>query len=400
MISTAATPFLAFYAKLVVASTLVLIFLGGLVTSWQAGMAVPDWPLSFGSLNPDGWWADLPVRLEHGHRIFAAFVGLLTTILCAAVWRNGWPLLWGALAAFALTLFCTWARLAPVILSHVGIWTFAGGFAATLLFGRLRRYAQPPAVRWLAFAAFVGVALQATFGGLRVTLETARYLEAAQVLRIVHGCVAQAQLCLLVALATLLSKAWREITATGAAALHSLATLAWILTAAVYVQLIFGATMRHLGAGLAIPTFPQASPTGSWLPAAHDPLTEINFAHTRFGALLVTSLAFALAIRVLRAPLAGPRFTRPSWLLLALVAVQLTLGVLVIWHGKPRTLTTVHVVNGALVLATSLLLALRLHRGSRSSRIAADPGSPSSGGDVRSSALAALLFVSPASAPH
>ena len=53
-----------------------LIFVGGLVTSWQAGMAVPDWPLSFGSLNPEGWWANFPVRLEHGHRLLGALVGL------------------------------------------------------------------------------------------------------------------------------------------------------------------------------------------------------------------------------------------------------------------------------------------------------------------------------------
>ena len=44
--------------------------------------------------------------------------------------------------------------------------------------------------------------------------------------------------------------------------------------------------------------------------------------------------------------------------------IQFTLGVLVIWHGKPVTLTTFHVVNGALVLATTVFLALRLSRAS------------------------------------
>ena len=54
-----------------------LIFVGGLVTSWQAGMAVPDWPLSFGSLNPEGWWANFPVRLEHDTGCSRRLSGLL-----------------------------------------------------------------------------------------------------------------------------------------------------------------------------------------------------------------------------------------------------------------------------------------------------------------------------------
>ena len=101
--TTTFNPALALYAKGVVAATFVLIFIGGLVTSHNAGMAVPDWPLSFGSLNPEGWWGDLPVRLEHGHRLFGAGLGLLTTILCAWVWRNGWPLLIALVAAAGLT---------------------------------------------------------------------------------------------------------------------------------------------------------------------------------------------------------------------------------------------------------------------------------------------------------
>src|SRR5947209_3661937 len=86
--SPAARPGLALYAKAVVLAVFGLIFVGGLVTSWQAGMAVPDWPLSFGSINPTGWWHDFPVRLEHGHRLIASLVGLLTMLLCAWVWRH------------------------------------------------------------------------------------------------------------------------------------------------------------------------------------------------------------------------------------------------------------------------------------------------------------------------
>jgi cytochrome c oxidase assembly protein subunit 15 len=215
-------------------------------------------------------------------------------------------------------------------------------------------------VQWLAFAAYLGVLLQATLGGLRVTLQT-RSDEAATILRIVHGCVAQAELCLLVAIAAMLSTRWLEI-AAAPPRLVLPRRLAWWTVGLVYLQLIVGATMRHLGAGLAIPTFPQASPSGSWLPPVHNLFVDANFTHTRFGALLVGLCIIILVVRTLRHARGESRLTQPAWALLALLAIQITLGVLVIWYTKPRTLTTIHVVNGAILLATTLLLALRLHR--------------------------------------
>lgn len=345
------------YAKVVVFATFVLIFLGGLVTSWQAGMAVPDWPLSFGSLNPHGWWEKFPVRLEHGHRMFASFVGLLVTVLCASIWRNFRPIGWAIAGSVILSVAASLCKVPPLILMHISIWSFAAIFAATLVLGGWR--ANGPAVlRWLSIAAFVGVCLQATLGGLRVTVETAGNVPVAQVLRIAHGCVAQAELCLLVAIAALLSPRWFQSLPDRLSS-RMLPKLSWTLVGVVYVQLIFGATMRHLGAGLAIPTFPHAAPSGSWMPAVHNAFVDLNFTHTRFGAFLVTALVFTVAVMVFRQ---APAEARLAWVLLALVGIQITLGVLVIWYTKPRTPTTIHVVNGALILSTSLLLALRLGR--------------------------------------
>ena len=362
--ATAFNPALALYAKGVVAATFVLIFIGGLVTSHNAGMAVPDWPLSFGSLNPEGWWGELPVRLEHGHRLFASGVGLLVTILCAWVWRNGWPLLIALLVAGALTPSAKFAGIPPSAIMHVGIWSFAGAFAVALLWlAKGRAPATSRAARWLVFAAFVGVGLQATFGGLRVTMETANNLRAAMTLRIVHGCVAQAELCLLVAVAALLSRSWIE----GAwklpgIRLTAVRCLAWLTVVAVYGQLILGATLRHLGAGLAIPTFPEANPDGGFLPKVHSLFVELHFTHSRVGALVVTLLILALTALVLRRARGEVRLTSPATGLLGLVLVQLSLGMAVILNLKPITLTTFHVVNGAAVLALSLLLALRASR--------------------------------------
>jgi cytochrome c oxidase assembly protein subunit 15 len=362
--TTAFSPALAFYANSVVAATFALLFVGGLVTSHQAGMAVPDWPLSFGSLNPKGWWGDFPVRLEHGHRLFAAGVGLLVTILCSWVWRNGWPLLIAVVGSGLLTMLGKFTGLAKIVVTNVSILSFAGFFAVALLVMANGRTAVPRALRWVAFAAFIGVCVQATFGGLRVTLETAEYLRTAMVLRILHGCTAQAELCLLVTVAVMVSRSWIENSwKIPGVQLQGLRRLAWIVVAAIFLQLILGATMRHLGAGLAIATFPEVNAAGDWFPKDHNKYVDINFSHTRIGAVIVTVLVFALAVMAMRH--GEGRLSNPATGLLGLLLVQLSLGIAVVLHYKPITLTTIHVVNGAAVLALSVLLALRVSRFAR-----------------------------------
>ena len=355
---------LAFYAKAVVLATFALIFIGGLVTSHQAGMSVPDWPLSFGSLNPEGWWGDFPVRLEHGHRLFGAALGLLVTILCAWVWRNGWPLLVALFIAVASTFAAKTLHASPVVLMHLGIWSFAGTFAiALLVMRRSHPSVHSVAVRFMSFAAFIGVCLQATLGGLRVTMETAHHLKAALLLRVFHGCVAQAELCLLVLVAALLSRGWISGSwKHSGSKLGAVRNLAWVAVVAVYFQLIIGATLRHLGAGLAIPTFPEANPEGGFLPKVHNLYTDLHFAHSRLGAVTVTLLVISLVLLVLRRARGNLLLTRPATGLLGLVFIQISLGVAVILHHKPITLTTFHVLNGAAVLSLSVLLALRAGR--------------------------------------
>ena len=355
-----ATVWLARYARLVVAATFGLLFVGGLVTSHQAGMAVPDWPLSFGTLNPDHWWTTLPVRLEHGHRLYAATVGLLTTVLCAWIWRNGWSLFWAVAVATMLSFAATGFGVSRLFITHIGIWSFAAAFAVALLYQARHRSSGNSMARWLAFAAFIGIALQATFGGLRVTLENSGNLEAALVLRIAHGCVAQIELCVLVAIAAVVSPVILLGAREGRALIsRRLQIFAWVVVGAIFVQLVLGAAMRHLGAGLAIPTFPAAAPDGSWLPAVHNIYSDLNFAHTRLGSVLVAGLIVALAARVIWKAQREICLTRPAWLIIALVVIQFMAGVFVIWHGKPATLTTFHVVNGAAVFAGTVLLAIR-----------------------------------------
>jgi cytochrome c oxidase assembly protein subunit 15 len=177
--------------------------------------------------------------------------------------------------------------------------------------------------------------------------------------RILHGVAAQIELCLLVALAARLSQTWNQIHGEGGSG------FAWVVTIAIFLQLVLGATIRHLGAGLAITTFPQATAAGSWMPATHNMYVDLNFTHTRFGAVVVSILIVALAMRSLR--MGSTAFSRPAACLLALVLVQIGLGASVIWTARQPIVTTLHVVNGAVILATAVLLAVRLGRTSQSS---------------------------------
>ena len=338
-----------------------LIFVGGLVTSWQAGMAVPDWPLSFGSLNPEGWWANFPVRLEHGHRLLAACVGVVVGVLCAGVWGN-FRALWVAVIVSILASGIGGALGAPGWLrAHLGIWPAAVGFLICLFFMGASRSATGKTERVLAVCAFVLVCFQATLGGLRVTRETAGAVDVAVVLRIVHGCVAQAFLVALVALAT-------RLTGLGKSSALKLQTDAsggetlwvWMALFGVYGQLVLGATMRHLGAGLAIPTFPAANPEGGWLPKVHNLYTDLNFTHTRVGALCVLVAVLWAVWRTLRTAGLDTTIRRAAKFCGALVLLQASLGVLVILHQKPKTLATLHVVLGAALLAGLATLLVRL----------------------------------------
>jgi cytochrome c oxidase assembly protein subunit 15 len=283
-------------------------------------MAVPDWPTSNGSwFNPSGWFQSDPIREEHGHRLMGEFVGLLTAIL--SVW--------------------TWIK--------------ASG-------------PERKRLRMLAVVIFVGVCVQGIIGGERVVQETAHNPVAPSILKPLHGCVAQLQLCLVVTLAAMLSPKWYGWNrADGKLPIR----LAWVTVGAIYLQLVVGAIMRHWGAGLAIPTFPAATVDGHWMPQIHTKEIDTNFTHTRFGALVVSILLITLIIRVLASARGERRLIWLAWGVLALVVNQVSLGIHVVLSGTvPKllslhpTFATLHVVNGALLLASSVLLALRLGRAS------------------------------------
>jgi cytochrome c oxidase assembly protein subunit 15 len=288
------------YACVVAVCTGLLVFAGGLVTSTGSGLAVPDWPLSYGQVFPPMVGN---VRFEHGHRMVAATVGAMTVLLAFWLWRRE-PRRW---------------------------------------------------VRRLGAAAVGAVVAQGLLGGITVLLLLPPGVSVA------HACLGQTFFCIVVSLALFTSPGWRQPTTPAADAPGgwSLRSLAPVTTAIVFAQLLLGATMRHIGAGLAIPDFPLAF--GRLVPAFTTPGIAVHYAH-RVGALVVCTAVALTVTRVLRRHRGEPALVRPAILLATLVVIQVALGATTIWTAKAVVPTTLHVLTGALVLATSLVLALRSHK--------------------------------------
>jgi cytochrome c oxidase assembly protein subunit 15 len=176
-----------------------------------------------------------------------------------------------------------------------------------------------------------------------------------------HAALAELVFGLTVAIAVVCSRAWLEDGPARAidADVPSLFSLAVVACAAIYLQILIGAVVRHTGAGLAIPTFPLAF--GRVVPPLDSFPVAIHFAH-RVGAIVVTLLVAWLVARALRRYGNLPRIVRPALVLLAVLALQMGLGAWVILSYKSAWVTSAHLGTGALLFATALTLALRSRR--------------------------------------
>ncbi len=300
---TSYSPWLHRIARFTAGATFLLIVIGGIVTSTESGLAVPDWPTTFGHnmfLYPLSEMVG-GILYEHSHRLMGSLVGLLT----------------------------------------IGLFVF-------LLVRDPRRW-----LKWLGLAALVSVIVQGVLGGLRVTQINLNFA-------IVHACLAQAFFALLCGIAWFTSREWwQDFHAANSglqvtprsepliASAQKLRRLSLITTGLIYVQLIFGAILRH---------------TGSRLDA-----------HLLF-AFLVALHIFLLARRVLEVNGGTQGIGQAMPLvLLGLLVVQLMLGTGAFFAkltafgetfatGLTVTITTAHVAVGALLLVSSFVLTLRIYR--------------------------------------
>jgi len=184
------------------------------------------------------------------------------------------------------------------------------------------------------------------------------HMSLGQMLRIPHGIVAQLYVCLLIGIAVACSKFWIERpVSVGDAVRHA----GLVCCALLMAQLTIAAVMRHNAAGLAIPTFPCSTADGGWLPAAWDFRVGIHFAH-RAMAVFVGAALIWLAVTLNRDPQA-PRWLRIGGAtLVALVVLQILLGGEIIWTFRRASMTTAHVVVGALLFALTFLVTWVAHR--------------------------------------
>jgi len=310
-------------------ATLFLICSGGMVTSKGVGLAVPDWPTTFGYnmfLFPISKWVG-GIFFEHVHRLVASTVGFLTIIL--AIW----------------------------------LWHAEG-----------RRW-----LRNLGFAALALVILQGLLGGLRVTLLKDE-------IGIFHACLAQMFFGLLVVITLATSRLWQQISSADVPVVpaRTLVRTAIFTTAVIYVQLALGATMRHEHRDLAILDFPTAY--GQIIPSVTTAkLAQINawrnaralsevtpfhiwlqMAH-RLLALVIAASVIVCLFRTRAAELRDTPLARLSDTWFLLLACQITLGAWVIWSNKAADVATAHVAIGATMLAlgvTISTISLRLSQSS------------------------------------
>lgn len=299
-----------------------LLWSGGLVTSMGVGMAVPDWPTTFGDnlfLFPVSKWVG-GIFYEHTHRLIASGVGLLTLLL--------------AVGSFIL---------------------------------EPRRWVRVFAL-WLVAA----VCLQGLFGGLRVVLNKDQ-------VGILHALLAQSFLCGLLVFCVVTCRAfvagrWADYDPNPGPR-----RLALVVTGVLFAQLALGATMRHEHIGLAVPDFPLAY--GQVLPdTAPEAMGEINQQRAEKGQVPIKAeyvwvhmahRAVALVLSALvvwffvRSRTCSRGVRRMAAALLLLVLVQIALGAWTVWSGKAIDVATTHMALGALVLGLSVLLSFRLIMGSR-----------------------------------
>jgi len=315
------------FAVALVAATFLLLALGGTVTSQGVGLSVPDWPTTYGYfmfwVPWDMWIGRGGIFWEHAHRLMGSVVGVMTLAMMLWLWVS---------------------------------------------------QKHRPWLKWLGVTTLLLVSVQGVMGGLRVT-------ERSVGLAILHGITAQLVLCATVWIAAATGRIWGHSYSGRTRRFElGLRRLGLVLIAVILVQLVLGASMRHTGARLAIPDFPTAY--GRWVPPMNQEAIQaaideqpyeqftqyytaaqvgVHFAH-RMCAVIVIIVAVWWITKL--SVLADSRLMLPMIAVAGLLLIQIALGAMVIWTGSSgvnNDMATLHQVTGAAILASAMLLVLRVH---------------------------------------
>ena len=355
-------PWLYRLALLTAVTTFILICMGGLVTSTDSGMAVPDWPTTFGynmflyplSKTVSGFLFSVDPNLQADLDNNNLSVGLRkalekneisvseNVIILTEEQGSKWRLT-DQENERTYTLIKSGERLDVYVHgvlyehSHRLIGSIVGFLTIALMVSIWARDARKW-MKWLGVIALVAVIAQGVMGGLRVT-------NLSRVLAIIHACFAQAFFALMAGLALFTSRSWLQTSVdVETRNVSRLRNLSLITLGLIYIQFIFGAVLRH---------------TGNRLDA-----------HLLFAGL-VTIHIFLLLRRILKNYPENRSFVPHILLLSGLLTVQLTLGFgaylaefTAFGEGVPPVagviITTAHVAIGALMLVVSVVLTLNI----------------------------------------
>ncbi|HEX4341857.1 MAG TPA: COX15/CtaA family protein [Verrucomicrobiae bacterium] len=369
------------FAVFTALATLGLIGLGGLVTSHGVGMAVPDWPTSYGYnmfALPFSIWFTGGVFHEHTHRQWASCVGVLVVILTR--WLGGeksrWPLL-----IVGGTEFVAGLLMFKMNENLHGAGGFLSGIGGVVILAGIAWFKNAPAAKPLSVMgwwAFGLVQLQGLLGGLRVVLDArvVAGMKLGTVLGIFHACLAQGFFVLLCAIALLTSGWWKNRTPSIVS--RWLRRFVVFTTVVIFLQLTIGATMRHQHAGLSIRDFPMAYgklwPDMSAQAVAsynaerievtdENPITAfqigLQMVHRMMAVVILLCVA-TVAWKFSRYKIAARRLAY-AWL--GLIFIQIGLGAWTIWSDKAADVATLHVLVGAVSLVTGAMLCIILAAG-------------------------------------
>lgn len=276
-------------------------------------MAFLDWPLSNGSLNPENWIQQTDMLAEHSHRLLGQIIGVLSLILLYLMWLKE----------------------------------------------------ERPWLRRLSRILVLVVILQGLLGGARVVFDRLNtqtdHNLIAQSFAVIHACGAMIVLGTLVALTLGSSKSWIERKSGLVRAVpNSIKVWGIASTVAIFLQILIGAIMRHVEAGLAIAKFPMAQP-GSLLPAYWNFDVAIHFAH-RVGAVVVTIVLLVYLSKLWANANTRKAFMAGILTVLGLLFVQVWLGAQTIWTVRNIHVTTIHHLTGAFLLASAWSLTFLTYR--------------------------------------
>lgn|GEM_PF-446695 len=345
--------------------TFALIAWGGHVNTTRSGMAFPDWPTSnlapMVTYEPSEWLWAKDKFWEHGHRLFASLVGLVTTVLLVVAYRatptvsRPHKALMGLVGIVFGTIVTAILGMNSMPSGIMETFMIALGIVLIAFLVRATKTSRHERIVWLAMAAFVAVCLQGSFGGYTVRNNLPDWTSTT------HGVLAELFFMIILGITLLTSKAWNHDGSRTALSRKSLLIVGstWGLT---FLQFVLGALTRHTDSWGVSNEFPLWT-QDAFLPGSElwqYPQVIIHFAH-RTTAYIVALMIVAQAI-TLRSYRDSVTLSRATVITILLVVAQIALGAGIVWTARGELVTTLHVIVGVLLLATNNVIMFTAFR--------------------------------------